>query len=294
MTSVRPRGYYEDWRPYAKTRALLDQVDDVLDEYQQYLPLTARQIFYRLVGKYGYDKTEPAYERLTGALAKARRARLIDFSSMRDDGVSVMTTRFYDSVEDFEDETARRAKNYLRNLQSDQDQRIELWCEAAGMMPQMHQVAARFSIPVYSCGGFVSLSAVRQVVDRVVPTVFLHVGDYDPSGESIFDSFTRDVSAFVEDDLVIHTAGFEPIRVALTPQQIATYGLPTAPPKAKDSRTKNWKGGGTCQVEALTPAQLASEVTAAIVAYMDLDLVDEIKDEERAERAGLLGLPPGE
>ena len=43
---------------------LLGQVEAVLDEYADYLPLTVRQIFYRLVGAYGYEKTERAYARL--------------------------------------------------------------------------------------------------------------------------------------------------------------------------------------------------------------------------------------
>ena len=70
---TRPRGFV-DWRPQATTLALLDQVRDVLDEYADYLPLTVRQVFYRLVGAYGYDKTERAYERLSEALNRARPA----------------------------------------------------------------------------------------------------------------------------------------------------------------------------------------------------------------------------
>ena len=46
---TRPRGFV-DWKPQATTRALLDQVQGVLDEYANYLPLTVRQVFYRLVG----------------------------------------------------------------------------------------------------------------------------------------------------------------------------------------------------------------------------------------------------
>ena len=34
------------WRPQAKTRALLEQVDEVLELYADHLPLTVRQIFY--------------------------------------------------------------------------------------------------------------------------------------------------------------------------------------------------------------------------------------------------------
>ena len=44
----RPRGYLTDWNPRTKTRELLGQVEEVLDTYQAELPLTARQIFYRV------------------------------------------------------------------------------------------------------------------------------------------------------------------------------------------------------------------------------------------------------
>jgi len=62
--SKRPKGF-APWRPQRKTLVVLAQVKDILDEYRAELPLTARQIFYRLVGAYGYPKNENAYERLT-------------------------------------------------------------------------------------------------------------------------------------------------------------------------------------------------------------------------------------
>jgi len=88
-TSTRPRGFIS-WSPRAATLALLDQVLAVLAEYAEYLPLTVRQIFYRLVGSAGYDKTELAYDRLCEHLVKARRAGLISFDAIRDDGGTVL------------------------------------------------------------------------------------------------------------------------------------------------------------------------------------------------------------
>ena len=67
------------------TLALLDQVRGVLNEYEDYLPLTIRQIFYRLVGAHEYEKTERAYERLIEHLNRARRARMIPMDVIRDD-----------------------------------------------------------------------------------------------------------------------------------------------------------------------------------------------------------------
>lgn len=72
--------------PQAATLALLDQVRDGLDEYEDHLPLTICQIFYRLVGVHNYEKEERAYYRLCELLNRARRARMISMDVIRDDG----------------------------------------------------------------------------------------------------------------------------------------------------------------------------------------------------------------
>ena len=160
---------------------LLADVRQVLERYAEHVPLTVRQIFYALVGAERLEKTEGQYERLCYALNMARRARLIEFDDIRDDGVSLLASRFYAGVKGFHDETARRARDYRRHRQAGQSSYVELWCEAAGMVPQLASIADAYSVPVYSAGGFASLSAVRHIVDRAVGrdvrTVLLHVGD---------------------------------------------------------------------------------------------------------------------
>jgi hypothetical protein len=54
---TRARGL-APWSPEKATLALLDQVQGILAEYVDHLPLTIRQIFYRLVGAHDYKKTE--------------------------------------------------------------------------------------------------------------------------------------------------------------------------------------------------------------------------------------------
>ena len=158
----RPRGY-ADWRPQRTTRDLLGQVEAVLAEYVEHLPLTVRQVFYRLVGGYGYDKTEQAYERLCNHLVRARRAQMIRFDALRDDGVTVLADSWYAEVADFHDHVRQEANGYRRDKQAGQPAYVELWCEAAGMMPQLQRVAEEYSVPVFSCGGFASLSAGSDV-----------------------------------------------------------------------------------------------------------------------------------
>jgi hypothetical protein len=291
----RPKGYAA-WRPQRRTVALLDQVSPILDEYEDYLPMTVRQLFYRLVGAYGYDKTELAYNRLAEHLVRARRARIIPFDAIRDDGVVTYPSEWYADVDAFSNETGRRARNYWRDRQEGQRQRLELWTEAAGMAPQLARVAHDYSIPVYSTGGFSSLTAVRQIVDRALGhhhTILLHVGDYDPSGEAIFDAIGADAIAFLEADKRVASQTIEARRVALTADQVAAFDLATAPAKATDSRTKNWAGSETCQLEALAPDQLATVVRTAIETLIDTDMLNAQLAHEQDDRAELLGLPPG-
>jgi hypothetical protein len=215
------------------------------------------------------------------------------------------SSRWYDGPADFWDETARRIRSYRANVQTSQHQYVELWCEAQGMAPQLRRVADEFSVPVYSNGGFVSLTGVRGMVahalDRDVPTVIMHVGDFDPSGESIFTAMTEDAQAFLEADRVIATQRIVPVRVALTAAQVRQHGLPTAPPKLKDSRTKKWRQtqdarlvGGTVQAEALPPDVLAAIVRVALEAQFDMDRVADERETEREDRIQMFrALPRG-
>ncbi len=293
----RPRGY-APWSPHRRTWELMTKVGAVLDTYQGHLPLTVRQIFYRLVATAAYPKTEAAYASLCEALVRARRARWVPFEVLRDDGVVVYSPTFYGGIEDFADETAQRARGYRRDRQARQPAYFELWCEAAGMAPQLARVAERYSVPVFSNGGFTSLSAVRLIAERAierdVPTMLLHVGDIDPSGASIFSSMVADAAAFVEADRVIATQRIEAERVTLTVEQVAAHDLPTVPPKASDSRSASWVGG-TCQAEALAPDVLAEEVERAILRRLDLGRFQAEIRRESGDRAQLLGLPaPGD
>jgi hypothetical protein len=290
----RPRGYC-DWRPHRKTRELIEKVEAVLIEYEDHLPLTVRQVFYRLVGSYGYDKTERAYERLCEHLVRARRARMIPFSALRDDRTTGLWTPYHASEEDFWDEVVEKARGFRLDRQEGQRFRVELWCEAAGMVPQLHQAVADYSVVVRSNGGFASLPAVRGIVARVCernhPTVLLHVGDFDPSGESIFEAMAEDAAAFLEEDRIIGTQRIIAERVALTAEQVDEYDLPTAPPKKSDSRSKSWKGE-TCQLEALPPDALAELARDAVEWHLDLERLDDRIHEEESVRTSLLRALP--
>jgi hypothetical protein len=303
-THKRPKGY-APWRPQKKTARLMFQVKEILREYRDHLPLTARQIFYRLVAAYGYPKTEDAYGRLTEHLTRARRAEMIPFDHIRDDGISLMAQAHYADENAFWKHTRERGEAYTRDKLARQKMNVRVYCEAAGMMPQLERVCEPYSIPVYSCSGFDSLSAKYQLKEACWRTftyqgrrtVILHLGDHDPSGDSIFsDGLVADIHAFLERD-VPHkrpheVATFE--RVALTKEHIGRFNLPTEPPKKTDSRTKNWEGGEACQLEALPPDVLAGLLDATIKTYLNLAVYEQDRKAEEEERRRITkALPAG-
>jgi hypothetical protein len=300
---ARPKGY-APWSPAAATLEVLSQVRQVLDDYRDHLPLTVRQIFYRLVGQYDYEKTERAYARLCEYLVRARRAGLVSWTAIRDDGTVSEGGGGYSGETMFWRSVRSSADWYSRDRLHEQPFDIELWCEAAGMVPQLVRVADPYSVPVYSTGGFSSVTVTYEIAQRALgrdrPTLFLHVGDYDPSGESIFTAMTTDAASFLRSKLYDRTRDddhlyldrpvedptlpdLHPVRVALTAEQVDEYDLPTAPPKSSDTRSRNWHGE-TCQLEAMPPDELAELVRRTIEDRLDMDIYEQTIATEEEER----------
>jgi hypothetical protein len=193
------RGFVE-WNPRGTTVALLLLVQQVLTEYADYLPLTIRQIFYRLVGSHGYEKTEQAYERLGEMINRARRARRIDMEHIRDDTGVMLRSRCWDSAEEFLDVVRANAEQFRLDRQIGQRKRLLLVCEAAGMAPQLKRVTDPFGIPVRSGGGFDSTTdrhaMALEIAGYDVPCEMLHIGDLDQSGAHLCLAWIEDVEAF--------------------------------------------------------------------------------------------------
>jgi hypothetical protein len=283
-TTTRPRGF-APWRPQRRTQALLDQVREVLDTYSDLLPLTLRQVFYRLVAAYDYPKTEQAYGALGEMLNRARRAGIIPMGAIRDDGAMVRGTDRFTTAQAFLDACRAWAEAFELDLMQSQPIRLELACEAAGMVPQLEQVARPYGVAVRSSGGFDS-TTVKHTLGQLYgrtgkPVVLLHVGDLDPSGVHIASSLEEDVAAFAE-----HYGGeMHLVRVAVTAEQQQAYSLPTSPPKARDRR--EFAHTFTVQAEALPPDELARIVREAIEAQLDLEALAEAQQEQAAIRAEL-------
>lgn len=288
-TATRVRGF-ADWNPRGDTLTLLAQVNGIFAEYAAQLPLTNRQIFYRLVGAHGYDKTEKAYARLCEMLNRARRAGRIPFRYIRDDGTIARHAGGWTDEANFWRSVRWSARNFELHKGLDQPVYTELWVEASGMVPQAANVARDYGISTYSAGGFNGLTDKYETSERLAgemrerPVVVLHVGDYDPSGCAIIDSLAEDVGAFTR---ALEPGGeLEFRRIVVTPGQIAAYALPTAPQKVTDRRGEEMED--TVQAEALPPDILAAEIREACEAVYDQDTAAEVAERSEAARRHIL------
>ena len=280
----RVRGF-APWRPQKKTELLLADVSEVLEEYRAFLPLTCRQVFYRLVGLKGFEKTEAAYSRLCEAIGRGRRAGLIPFEHIRDDGSARYEPQAWGSPQDFLREVRGQAERFRSDRQTGQRARLWLACEASGMAPMLYRAAAPFGVPVLSSGGFDSLSAKHDLAQELAAypaAEVLHIGDLDPSGVHLFQSMAEDVSAMAR---ALGNDNVRFSRLAVTAAQAEAMELPTAPPKATDKRAFH---GETVQAEAIAPDVLSELVSDAIEARFCMETFRETLAQEAEIRAELV------
>lgn len=291
---------FAPWKPQKRTAPLLADIEAVLEEYEEHLPLTIRQVFYRLVGK-GYPKTEKFYESIVEVCNRARRSGRISFSAIRDDGVSRLGGEIllscYESPQEYYETHDELYNGYKRSWHADQLAYVEVLCEASGMVPMLESAVSNYRVSVASSSGFDSLTvkhdlfadALERYKDFDQETVLLHLGDHDPSGVWMHESIAEDLAAFCRDHDDAPDDLIELRRVALTPALIQELGIEPQPDaiKPSNSHSKAFIARGlepAAQLEAIPPDTLTVIVRRAVESALDLDLLKESRQRERTER----------
>ena len=283
-TRTRPRGHVA-WSPRGEAVEIVERVTNIIAEYDQ--ALTIRQIFYRLVGKYAFEKTEKAYSRLGEYLNRARRAGLISWGAIRDDGDIVPDVPGWNSLTQFREYVEALAEIYFRTPVG--ESYVEVWVETAGMVPQIQSIANEFGVRVIGSGGFASSTQRYYAAQRLCsfaraydnnPCVVM-IGDYDPSGLSIMDSSCADVLAFTAK----YDVGVLFDHLAVTSRQAIDFNLESAPQKKTDNRGEYMPD--TYQAEALDPNVLAAIVHTRLLELLDQKALDQAKARTEVDKNAL-------
>ena len=154
---------------------------------------------------------------------------------------------------------------------------VEVWCEKDALSSVLSPVAARHHVRYLACRGYASLTAIYSAAARLEEAltdgkrpVVIYLGDHNPSGLDM----TRDIperirQMWVEDIEVRH--------LALTFDQVTSYGLPPNPAKLSDARAPAYVkefGNDSWELDALEPNVLDALVSEEIEGFIDRDLWD--------------------
>ena len=192
-------------------------------------PMTVRQVFYRLVAMAIIAKTEAEYRQaVVRLLGLMRREGELPFSWLTDATRWQRKPRTCSSLSGMLERTAR---TYRHALWDNQDVYVEVWLEKEALAGVVYAVTAEWDVPLMVTRGYPSLSylhgAAEDLEAQCRPCFLYYLGDHDPSGVDISRKVECDLREFAPDAEIY----FE--RIAVTPEQIEDWDLPTRPTKKK-------------------------------------------------------------
>ena len=253
---------------------------------QKYHPQTIRQLFYQLVSAGSVPKTEAAYQGIVVRLAgQMREDGDLPWAWVADSTRWMRKPRSYSSVEEA---LIRTKETYRRDLWADQDAYCEIWCEKEALAGVLYEITAEWDVPLMVVKGFPSKDFVHGAAESIEaegkPAYLYYFGDQDPSGLWIWKDVQSKIRRYAPDADVT----FE--RIAVTPEQIKRYQLPTRPTKREgNSHAKDFRGQSV-EVDALPPTTLQALVRAVIEQHIDQHQLRITKIAEQSEREYLATL----
>jgi len=247
-------------------------------------PMTVRQIYYQATVHGFVDKTEAGYSKVQRLLVELRRAGRLPFAWIADNTRWQRKPRTFDG---FADALRRTAQTYRRALWSESEVYVEVWLEKDALASVVMAVTGEFDVPLMVARGFASLTflqaAGEAIHDDGRPAYIYHLGDFDPSGVAAALAVERELRRY---------AGATPVhfqRLAVLPEQVERWRLPSRPTKASDSRAKGF-GAVSVELDAIDPHRLRLLVREAIERHIPRSRLDVLRAAEESERAFLIRL----
>ena len=233
------------------------------------------------------EKSEAGYNKVQTDLVQMRKAGELSYSWLADNTRWQRKPGTFDSVEQALQDTA---KFYRKSLWVNVDSYVEIWLEKDALSGVVYSVTDMFDVPLMVARGYASLSFLHSAAEYIdtldVPAFIYHFGDYDPSGVNAAEKIEETLRELAP-DAEIH---FE--RVAVTPEQITQWNLPTRPTKASDSRSRNF-GDISVELDAIPPDQLRELVRSVIELHLPERQFEILKAAEASEREIIMRLVNG-
>jgi hypothetical protein len=247
-------------------------------------PMTVRQVFYQATVRGLVEKAESGYSKVQTDLTVLRRSGDLPYDYLADNTRWQRKPRSFDSVEEALQDTAQF---YRKNLWRDADCYVEVWLEKDALAGVVFPVTAAFDVKLMVARGYASLSFLHSAAEYIngldVPACIYHCGDFDPSGVNAAEKIEETLRELAPDADI----SFE--RIAVTPEQIEKWDLPTRPTKTTDTRSKGF-GEVSVELDAIDPNQLRELVQMAIEEHLPAGEYEVLKAAEQSERELLTSL----
>jgi hypothetical protein len=242
-------------------------------------PMTVRQVFYQATVRGLVPKTERGYAIVQHDLTIMRRAGELRYDWLADNTRWQRKPETYDGIEAALEATAAF---YRKDLWAHADRYVEVWLEKDALSGVIYPVTSLYDVPLMVARGYASLSflhsAASFIAELEVPAFIYHCGDFDPSGVNAgekIEETLREMAPYAD-------ITFE--RLAVNPDQIAAWNLPTRPTKQTDSRAKGF-GTESVELDAIEPNRLRGIVEDAIQQHLPADQLAVLEAAEESERA---------
>src|SRR3954452_25303406 len=268
--------------PIKRARATKAEVErrrqDLYDIIVDMQPMTVRQVFYQATVRNLIEKSEAGYAKVQTDLVQMRRGGDLPYEWLADNTRWQRKPRTFDTVQHALDETARF---YRKALWSDVGAYVELWLEKDALSGVILPVTSMYDVPLMVARGYASLSFLHTAAEYIgsidVPTYIYHLGDFDPSGVNAGEKIEQTIREMAPDAEVY----FE--RLAVRPEQIRGWNLPTRPTKVTDTRAKGF-GDISVELDAIDPDRLRGLVQIAIEQHLPPEEFAVLKSAEASER----------
>jgi hypothetical protein len=241
--------------------------------------MTVRQVFYQATVRDLVEKTESGYAKVQTDLVIMRRSGELPYGWLADNTRWQRRPRTFNSVEEALRDTATY---YRKALWSEADSYVEIWLEKDALSGVVYPVTSMFDVPLMVARGYASLSflhgAAEYISTLTVPAFIYHLGEFDPSGVNAGEKIEETLRELAPDAEII----FE--RIAVTPEQIEDWDLPSRPTKASDSRAKSFGSNLSVELDAIEPNQLRALVGEAIEQHLPAHQFEVLKAAEESER----------
>jgi len=260
--------------------AIRDAICEVVDEHH---PMTVRQVFYAMTVRGVVPKTESGYGTVQRQVKRLRHRGRVPWEHIVDSSRAIIRPRTFGSMKEALRDTARM---YRRSVWSEKDAFVQVWLEKRALAGVLEDVTLEWDVPLFPSGGFTSLSYQRIAFNQIQRAqehgkdVYLYdFGDHDPSGVSAWQTIQNQFEKWG-----IEGVTYE--RVAVTPEQIERWNLPSRPTKATDQRA-SWQGGDSTELDAIPPDELKRLVHSCITRHIPPDELERIRQVEQQERQTL-------